>query len=166
MRFGNTGLVAALQLLISSSVDSIQAEITHAKSAWYSEQLENNNFITYKLDKEHDSDNRSLRGRASSASDDESFDSDNDVRSAIQVEFKFDPAGTSTDLQTARGPEQIGDHFPIRISSDDDASQIQPIFSRAGHGSTRAVYQICHPGASFINVHFSDLGALCCYRNC
>jgi hypothetical protein len=152
MRFGKTPLPA----LLLSWCSSILGESTHIKPAWYSTQRENNNFISYKLDKEDASYKRSLRGRASKGR----------KKSMDSINAYSEPVGTSTGLQTARGPEQIGDHFPIRISSDDDASQIQPIFSRAGHGSTRAVYQICHPGASFINVHFSDLGALCCYRNC
>jgi hypothetical protein len=151
MRFGNTVLVAFVQLL-SSSVDSIHGlETTHAKRALYAqettEQLETNNFIpTYKLD----TDKRSLRGGASSGSDDESVESVNDVESdSIELD------------QATRGPEQIGKHFTINISSDDDASQIQPDVSVVGKTGTRWVYHLCHPaGASFINVHFSDFGKL------
>jgi hypothetical protein len=58
--------------------------------------------------------------------------------------------------QTSEGPITIGDHYPIRISSIDDASQIKPEVERG----TRWVYHLCHPGASFINVHFAEFGKL------
>jgi hypothetical protein len=59
------------------------------------------------------------------------------------------------DGQTVKGPEKLGDHYPIRITSiDDDTSQIIPEVD----GSTRWVYHLCHPGASFINVHFAEFG--------
>jgi hypothetical protein len=64
--------------------------------------------------------------------------------------------GQTQTVQTARGPEKLGDHYPIRISSIDDASQIKP----AVEGNTRWIYHLCHPGASFINVHFAEFGKL------
>jgi hypothetical protein len=67
------------------------------------------------------------------------------------------PARDLIAVQTARGPEKLGDHYPIRISSIDDASQIKPEVE----GNTRWVYHLCHPGASFINVHFAELGKSC-----
>jgi hypothetical protein len=58
--------------------------------------------------------------------------------------------------KTARvGPAQLGDQYPIRISTIDDASQIKPEVE-----GTRWVYHLCHPDASFINVHFSEFGKL------
>jgi hypothetical protein len=65
---------------------------------------------------------------------------------------------TSKDIlagQTAGGPAQLGDQYPIRISSIDDDSQIKPEVE-----GPRWVYHLCHPGASFINVHFAEFGKL------
>jgi hypothetical protein len=157
IRSGHTVLVVFVLLLLSSSVDSNQGENTHDKRALYAQpttdQLEANNFITtYNLEADG-SDKRNLRGGATSRSDDESVDS------VTNVDV---PPAQVTEQETAEGgPEQIGNHFTIRISSDYDASQIQPHVSIVGKtGDRRWVYHLCHPGASFINVHFADLGKL------
>jgi hypothetical protein len=128
MRLGNTSL-APLVLLFSSvvSVQDVEPAAPHSN--------ENN-------DAESET-------RIHLESDDES--------AAIQVRAPYSQHNTTIDLlggQTVRGPEKLGDHYPIRISSFDDASQIKPEVE----GSTRWVYRLCHPGASFINVHFAEFG--------
>ncbi len=52
------------------------------------------------------------------------------------------------------GPEQIGSHHAVRISSDDAASDIQPVMSS---NSKRQVYSLKHEGASYISVHFANM---------
>jgi lysyl endopeptidase len=52
-----------------------------------------------------------------------------------------------------KGPLQIGEHFPIRLSSQESDSSINS--SVTGKGSK--TYTIHHPGASYIAVHFANI---------
>jgi hypothetical protein len=87
-----------------------------------------------------------------------------EAKEIIEEEFTVEPVET-TAQQMARGPVQIGDHFNITISSNDNTTEIQPAISSDGNNETFWVYHLCHPGASFINVHFADLGKLFPYSS-
>ena len=56
--------------------------------------------------------------------------------------------------QVRKGPEQIGSHYPILISSDDLQSDILPIVSSDGRRNT---YSLTHKGASYIALHFANM---------
>jgi hypothetical protein len=172
-RFGNKVLVVAL-VLLSSAIVSIQGELTkHLKPAPYSlntEHPENYFFLKKMADTSEVLDTRFLRVEPSRDLENPERESVSDRESVEEEEEEVDiseqePAEPveTTARATARGPTQIGDHFPIKISSEHGASQIQPDVS-ISEKDTRWVYHLCHSGASFISVHFADLGKFlrCC----
>jgi len=74
--------------------------------------------------------------------------------SASQIDLVL---GARQFIDDGTGPIQVGDPYPINISSDDDNTDITPSIDDLNGPHVSKTYTLSHAGASFISVHFASM---------